>query len=486
MTASMRVVVNLWRAQPVILARAMHASAPRDTILSQIQHALTQARPKRASPSERIKQATADVADQQRGSPEINNRQESQTKKQMQGQGANQAEQVLLPQEDCAAGAMLRMPKTFGQIEQPEDAEVAKIVLVGAANAGKSTLINRLVGDDVTIVSARPQTTRTRIMASLTMGRRQLLFLDTPGIVSRKALRRVERGVVTSPWRTLSEADCAVLLLDAYKLTQKTDEVEKYLFAELPKTTNIPALLVVNKIDQVEDQPKLLETVRKYQAMYKGIVGEPMYISALGNVGVDELRLQLLASTRPGNWEFPANVKSDLSDLTRVEDLIRAEWFARLTGYMPYVVRQRNVGWKYVAAPVAKPIESLVPETGAAGFEGKVVEIEYGAAKAETEPKADAETKAELVTESSAKVGSEIDKKQDIPLRSKRPRRPMLDIKQELLVSSGGEAKILLGAKGALLKEIALAANRTISKALGCRVRLHLQVVVVEDRRTRK
>ncbi|PIA16342.1 P-loop containing nucleoside triphosphate hydrolase protein [Coemansia reversa NRRL 1564] len=310
------------------------------------------------------------------------------------------------------------MPKTFGQIEQPEDAEVAKIVLVGAANAGKSTLINRLVGDDVTIVSARPQTTRTRIMASLTMGRRQLLFLDTPGIVSRKALRRVERGVVTSPWRTLSEADCAVLLLDAYKLTQKTDEVEKYLFAELPKVTSIPALLVVNKIDQVEDQPKLLETVRKYQAMYKAIVGEPMYISALGNVGVDELRLQLLASTRPGNWEFPANVKSDLSDLTRVEDLIRAEWFARLTGYMPYVVRQRNVGWKYVAAPQVK--------------------------------------------------------------------RPMLDIKQELLVSSGGEAKILLGAKGALLKEIALAANRTISKALGCRVRLHLQVVVVEDRRTRK
>ncbi|KAJ2790719.1 hypothetical protein H4R20_006968, partial [Coemansia guatemalensis] len=396
----------------------------------------------------------------------------------------------LLAEEDRAADAMLRMPKTFGRIEQPEDAEVAKIVIVGAANAGKSTLINRLVGDEVTIVSARPQTTRTRIMASLTMGRRQLLFLDTPGIVSRKALRRVERGVVTSPWRTLSEADCIVLLLDAYKLTQKTDEVEKYLFAELPKATNIPALLVINKIDQIEDQAedqaKLLELGRKYKGLYKGIVGEPMYISAMANIGVDELRLQLLASTRPGNWEFPADVKSDLSDLTRVEDLIRAEWFARLTGYMPYAVRQRNVGWKYVEAPVAKPLEETAPEPRVAVSEGEAAEVENGAVTAEIVAKVDAEIKSETVAESKSEVGSDIGIKQDMPIRRRKPKWPMLDIKQELLVSSGGEAKILLGKKGALLKEIAFAANRTISKALGCRVRLHLQVVIVEDRRTRK
>ncbi|KAJ2078586.1 hypothetical protein H4R24_004364 [Coemansia sp. RSA 988] len=485
MTAIMRAVVCQRRIQLAIMARAMHVSAPRGTILSRIQQALTQARPGRTSASEHIEQATADVADLQRSSPEINPRQEQLPKQQAQAQGTNQAEQILvMTEEDRAADAMLRMPKSFGRIEQPEDAEVAKIVLVGAANAGKSTLINRLVGDDVTIVSARPQTTRTRIVASLTMGRRQLLFLDTPGIVSRKALRRVERGVVTSPWRTLSEADCVVLLLDAYKLTQKTDEVEKYLFAELPKITNIPALLVVNKIDQVEDQSKLLETVRKYQGLYKGIVGEPLYISALGNVGVDELRLQLLASTRPGNWEFPADVKSDLSDLTRVEDLIRAEWFARLTGYMPYIVRQRNVGWKYVEVPVPKPAMVPVPEPRAAESECKVAEIEDGVMKAEA--KVDANIKPEPLTESKVKVGSDIVKKQHIAFRSKKSMRPMLDIKQELLVSSGGEAKILLGTKGALLKEIALAANRSISKALGCRVRLHLQVVVVEDRRTRK
>ncbi|KAJ2441253.1 hypothetical protein GGF42_007355, partial [Coemansia sp. RSA 2424] len=266
------------------------------------------------------------------------------------------------------AGPAMSMPKVFGEIEQPVDAEVAKFVVIGAANSGKSTLVNRLTGAQVSIVSERPQTTRARIMAAATVGHRQLVFLDTPGIVNRNALRRVSRGVVTSPWLTLAEADVVILMLDAYKLTEKTDAVERYLFAQLEKHSTIPAILVINKIDRVENQEKLAEKVREYAAKYPHIVDGPLFISALGNTNVDELKSLLLSKTRPGKWVVPAHVSNDMSDLLRVEELIRAEWFSRLTGYLPYVVQQRNVGWEEVSVP--RPPRTVYTATDDSGDSG--------------------------------------------------------------------------------------------------------------------
>ncbi|KAJ2889705.1 hypothetical protein GGI21_006463, partial [Coemansia aciculifera] len=217
------------------------------------------------------------------------------------------------------------MPKVFGEIEQPENAEVAKFVVIGAANSGKSTLVNRLTGAQVSIVSERPQTTRARIMAATTVGHKQLVFLDTPGIVNRNALRRVSRGVVTSPWLTLAEADVVILMLDAFKLTEKSDVVERYLFAQLEKNSTTPAILVINKLDLVQNQDKLAEKIREYAAKYPYVVEGPLFISALGNTNVDELKSLLLARTKPGKWVVPAHVSNDMSDLLRVEELIRAE-----------------------------------------------------------------------------------------------------------------------------------------------------------------
>ncbi|KAI8325508.1 P-loop containing nucleoside triphosphate hydrolase protein [Martensiomyces pterosporus] len=335
------------------------------------------------------------------------------------------------------------MPKVFGEVEQPADAEIGKFAIIGAANAGKSTLINSLTGARVSIVSSRPQTTRTRIMASTTENNKQLLFLDTPGVVSRQALRRVSRSVVTSPWLTLAEADYLIILLDAYKLTEKTDEVEKYLFAQLKENVKTPAILVINKIDMVSDNEKLGLKVKEYMAKYENIAAGPIFISALGHTNVEELRDILLASTKPGKWEMPADVKCDMSDLMRVEELIRAEWFAQLEGHLPYVVRQRNVGWEEVPIPARRP---RVPSS--------------------------AETKATDGPENAP----------DAP----DAQRTALVISQELVVSSSGEAKILTGAKGSVIRDIGRAANINISKALGRPVRLHLQVIVEEDTRRRK
>ncbi|KAJ2867471.1 hypothetical protein FB639_004938, partial [Coemansia asiatica] len=263
-----------------------------------------------------------------------------------------QSDRAVDPGDYRPADPILSMPRVFGDIEQPPNAEIGKFVIFGAANAGKSTLVNRLIDANVSIVSARPQTTRTRIMAATTVENKQLLFLDTPGVVSRQGLRRVSRSVVTAPWLTLPEADFAVILLDAFKLTQKTDEVEQYLFRNLRSSSSVPAILVVNKIDLVEDQEKLAEKVQHYMAEYPHIVEGPLFISALGNTNVDSLKSILLSKTRPGKWEVPATVNSDMSSMMRVEELIRAEWFSRLKGHLPYVVRQKNVGWEYVDTPL--------------------------------------------------------------------------------------------------------------------------------------
>ncbi|KAJ2720145.1 hypothetical protein GGI07_004789 [Coemansia sp. Benny D115] len=445
--------------------RQIHATAAACSVLEKIKKALADARPQApaAEPSTNTAAAAASpaaspagVADQQprakqgargpetrRKAAERQQRENKQrriaARSQAQVQAHAQATGSLLEGADYRpADAELAMPRVFGQIDQPSDARVAKCVLFGAANAGKSTLVNRLTGADVSIVSERPQTTRTRIMASKTVGSRQLVILDTPGVVSRKALRRVARTVVTSSWLTLGEADVVVLLLDAFKLLHKTDEVERYLFAQLRANVTTPAVLVVNKIDAVEDHELLRTRVAEYAERYPHIVGEPLYMSALNNVNVDTLRDLLLDRAEPGDWLVPADVTNDLSDVVRVEELIRAEWFARLSGYLPYIVRQRNVAWQTVDLPLGRAVRG----------EGLGLGLGH-------DP-------------------------------SSVPTHRVLSISQELVVDTPGAAKILIGASGEVIDGIRRAANARIVEALGRPVRLHVRVVVEKDTTHRK
>ncbi|ORX68539.1 P-loop containing nucleoside triphosphate hydrolase protein [Linderina pennispora] len=416
------------RAQPAAAAR-FHTSSWAPGYLTKVRQVLNESRPAKAKLAKESQSGSSKEQQQQQQQQQQQEHQRWQQKSKLQQQQVAHAAGHQFQPAMKAADPMVAMPKVFGKIEQPVDAEVGKFVIIGAANAGKSTLINRLTNSRVSIVSARPQTTRTRIMASTTVDNRQLLFLDTPGVVSRQALRRVSRSVVTSPWTTIAEADYLIVLLDAFKLTEKTDAVEKYLFAQLGTNSKTPAILVVNKIDLVQDNDKLGEKVREYMAQYSHFVAGPVFISALGDTNVEELKQILLASTKAGDWLVPADVSSDMSDLMRVEELIRAEWFARLEGHLPYVVKQRNVGWEEVP----------IPPKYVAG-EGEPAAVE----------------------------------------------RKALVISQELVVSSKGEAKILTGAGGSVILGISRSANVNISKALGRPVRLHLQVIVEEDTRRRK
>ncbi|KAJ2518823.1 hypothetical protein GGI11_002313 [Coemansia sp. RSA 2049] len=342
------------------------------------------------------------------------------------------------------------MPRVFKDFYQPEDAEVARIVILGAANAGKSTLINRLTGVDVSIVSARPQTTRTRIMTSSTAVNKQLVFLDTPGVVSKQALHRVSRSVVTTPWQALTEADVVVLFLDAFKLTAKTDEVEKYMFAQLARVSKLPAILVVNKIDLVKDRELLKEKIQEYVKLYPHIAAGPLFMSALGGVNVEELRELLLSRTQPGKWVFPHNVATDMSPMMQVEELVRAEWFELLTGHLPYIVKQRNTGWEHVSVPREQREYTYrhTADTEGADSGGKM--------------------KRTVVERTSTVTHTE------------------LAVCQEIVVPSASVAKILVGTGGEAIIRMTRSATSNISKALNMPVRLSLQVVVEKDTRRQK
>ncbi|KAJ2799731.1 hypothetical protein H4R21_003447 [Coemansia helicoidea] len=355
----MRVVQRVAVALPAQASRLVHCTAAAAGVLGRIRRVLEQARPD-SEPAPAA--GSAPSASRETKKERTPAQQQARAQARTRAQAQTQAVRARIQEECRPADPILAMPKSFGAFEQPGDAQVARVVLLGTANVGKSTLVNQLVGSSVTIVSPRPQTTRSRIMAVATTGNKQLVFLDTPGVVSRQALRRVSRSVVTAPWATLPEADCAVLLLDGYRIASKTCEAEDYLFRHLAHIGDAvpPLLLAVNKIDLVEDRARVLDKAREYQARCAAIVDEPLLISARDNIGVDDLRARLLARTRPGRWALPADATSDMSDLTRVEELIRAEWFARLSGFRPYMVRQRNVGWEETTRGTAGPQAALV------------------------------------------------------------------------------------------------------------------------------
>ncbi|KAJ1979619.1 hypothetical protein H4R34_002762 [Dimargaris verticillata] len=267
------------------------------------------------------------------------------------------------------AGLSVRTPKLSQAFQQPSRPHLLKVVMLGAPNAGKSTLLNKLVGEDISVVSPMAQTTRTRVMASLTRRDRQLIFLDTPGVIiaSSKVRSKVNRGLITTPWHALDEADHIVIVVDAYKAVFRRTATEEEIFQRLsqhyfnrtvsPSTTSAPgvatlppsfksATLVMNKVDLLSDAVIAQELAQHYQALYPGIV-ETLHLSGITpDARINTLRQSLLDRALPNTpWLVAPNFRSDLSDMAHVEDIIRAELFTALTGYLPYIVRQENLGW---------------------------------------------------------------------------------------------------------------------------------------------
>ncbi|MCF6326745.1 MAG: GTPase Era [Devosiaceae bacterium] len=201
------------------------------------------------------------------------------------------------------------------------------IALVGAPNAGKSTMLNALVGTKVSIVTHKAQTTRAQIRGVVIRDQAQIVFIDTPGIFAPK--RRLDRAMVKSAWTGAGDADFIALIVDAHKGV--TPDLDRLLVG-LAKT-NRPKLLVLNKIDKIPRE-KLLEISADLNE--RGDFDRTFMLSALKGNGLDDF-IDWAASAIPlGPWHFPEEQLSDLSLALTAAEVTREKIFMRVHEEIPY------------------------------------------------------------------------------------------------------------------------------------------------------
>jgi GTP-binding protein Era len=201
------------------------------------------------------------------------------------------------------------------------------IAVVGAPNAGKSTLVNALVGQKVAITSAKAQTTRTRLMGIAIDGEAQIVLIDTPGIFT--PARRLDRAMVAAAWSGAEGADAILLTMDAKK---GIDARLEAILAAL-KERKEPLVLAINKVDLVAKEPLLtLATMLRERAPFTEI----HFISAAIGDGVPELKARLAAMLPAGDWHFPEDEVSDASERILAAEITREQIYRQLHAELPY------------------------------------------------------------------------------------------------------------------------------------------------------
>jgi GTP-binding protein Era len=270
---------------------------------------------------------------------------------------------------------------------------MATVAFIGIPNAGKSTLTNSIVGSEVSIVTAKAQTTRERVLGIVTVGDTQLAIFDTPGTVAirqqAKRRKRLQRSIVQEAGAAALSADVICLVVDAartwsddsedqlrrlrtlhaqYVRERAEDESDDELAraettapappapasrsraaraaaaaaAATPDISQAPFILVMNKCDLVS-----MERARHKAHLIEqsGLFHKTFFVSAERNRHIDPLRSYLLSLAAPREWEFPAEKRHDHAPMQIVEEAIREQLLRRLNQELPYHIRQRNLGW---------------------------------------------------------------------------------------------------------------------------------------------
>lgn len=201
------------------------------------------------------------------------------------------------------------------------------VAVVGAPNAGKSTLVNRLVGQKVAIVSPKAQTTRARLLGVAIEGDAQILLVDTPGIFEPR--RRLDRAMVAAAWGGTEGADLIALVVDAKGgLGEKVTDIVARL-----KDRPEPKHLILNKVD-LADKAKLLIHAEKLNALCE--FAETWFVSAETGDGVDELKSALARLMPAGPWHYPEDQVSDASERALAAEVTREQLFRQLHEELPY------------------------------------------------------------------------------------------------------------------------------------------------------
>jgi GTP-binding protein Era len=201
------------------------------------------------------------------------------------------------------------------------------VAVIGAPNAGKSTLVNQLVGQKVAITSAKAQTTRARLLGIALAGETQIILADTPGIFAPK--RRLDRAMVQAAWEGANAADAIVLVVDPLK--QRRHELEP-LLASL-KDRPERKLLVLNKVDASAKEPLL---ALAHDLTGKVDFAEVFFVSALTGDGIPELKAHLASLMPEGPWHYPEDQVSDASERLLAAEVTREQLYRQLHDELPY------------------------------------------------------------------------------------------------------------------------------------------------------
>ena len=230
------------------------------------------------------------------------------------------------------------------EVARHESQETARqrcgfVALIGAPNAGKSTLVNNLVGAKVSIVTHKVQTTRSRIRGIVCRGASQIVLIDTPGIFAPRKRRRLERAMVEAAWKGALDADIVSVLVDA---ARGIDERVEQILARLSSVASRPILLL-NKIDLVA-KPKLLELAA---ALNERVPFERTFmVSALSGDGLEDFANYLVDAVPPGPWHYPEDQLSDAPLWFLAAEITREKLTLRLHQELPYALSVETTSWR--------------------------------------------------------------------------------------------------------------------------------------------
>jgi len=210
----------------------------------------------------------------------------------------------------------------------PDDYRCGLVAVIGRPNVGKSTFINAVMGRKVSIVTAKPQTTRHRILAVLTGAKQQIIFVDTPGL-HRKSAKAMNRMMNRTAANALADADLILFVSDATRWTSEDDDVVKRL-----KSCKVPVIALLNKVDKVHPKEKLLDGLALMSARLD--FAEIVPISALKDDNFEHLMAMIPAFLPESPPLFPEDMQTDRSDEFHVAEIIREKLTLMLHQEMPY------------------------------------------------------------------------------------------------------------------------------------------------------
>ena len=224
------------------------------------------------------------------------------------------------------------------------------VAVLGAPNVGKSTLVNRLVGAKVSIVTPKAQTTRTRVAGIALAGAAQIVLLDTPGIFLPR--RRLDRAMVEAAWRTAGDADLILLVVDA----ERGESGATAAIVAGLKERRLRATLVVNKIDLVK-RPQLLVLT---EALHRhGLFDEVFMIAASNGDGVDDLKRTLAGRMPEGPWHYPEDELSDMPERLLAAEVTREQVFLQLRQELPYSAAVETEAWEDQADGSVRIVQTI-------------------------------------------------------------------------------------------------------------------------------